>query len=148
MPLYVKANNPFDYENPKDVKNVVDYIFANNKTQKGEFASEEGLKAEFIDIENKAFTKKTLSDLLLDKKRIENWDYIENPTVQKAIKNLGYDAFYVKENGVKNLGLFDAKQLKSAIGNKGTFDPTSANILRGAAVTPVAPAVMQDEEKK
>lgn len=73
--------------------------------------------------------------------------------VTKALKNLGYDG--IKDVGGKMGGIkstvwipFEETQVKSAIGNRGTFDPTKKNILRGAAVAPAAPAVMQDEEQK
>lgn len=72
------------------------------------------------------------------------WDRVEDLWSIKVMKDAGLDP----TGDSRHFVVFDPKQIKSAIGNKGTFDPTSANILRGAAVTPVAPAVMQDEEKK
>jgi hypothetical protein len=121
MPLYVKASNPFDYNNPEHVKKIQELIPP---------TGEEWFDAPIRDLAS------------------GDWATIELKAVQNAIKKAGFDAFYVMEDGVRNLGVFDPKQIKSAIGNKGTFDPTSASVVRGAAATPVAPAVMQDEEKK
>ena len=127
MPLYVKAVNPFDYENPKHIDAVMNRVVM-EKRPKG-----------WGDID-----KQNLRDNL----ELGRWGFIEDQNVQKAIKELGFDSFYVKEQGVKNLGVFDPKQLKSAIGNKGTFDPNDPRITRGAIGAPVAPAAMQDEENK
>jgi hypothetical protein len=127
MPLYVKAENPFDYENPKHIDAVMNRVVI-QKRPKG-----------WGDID-----KQNLRDNL----ELGKWGFIEDRDVQKAIKDLGFDSFYVKEHGVKNLGVFDPKQLKSATGNKGTFDPKDPRITRGAIGAPVAPAAMQDEENK
>jgi hypothetical protein len=53
---------------------------------------------------------------------------LEEPIVQEAIKELGFDAFYVKEQDVKNLGLYKPNQLKSAIGNTGAFSPETGKV--------------------
>jgi hypothetical protein len=119
MPLYVKATNPFDYENPKDVEKVIKHLHDTRQfpgVQPGWF---EGGK----------------------------WDKIEDRDVQKAIKDLGYDSFYVEEGGIKNLGVYDPRQVKSAIGNIGTFDPKNPNILRGAGAGTAGAAATQEENK-
>jgi len=105
MSLYVKAENPFDYENQEHVTRVIDYLHKTNLfrgVQPGWF---EGGR----------------------------WDAIEDRNVQKAIKALGFDSFYVSENDVKNLGVYDPAQVKSAIGNNGQFDPANPNILNQSA---------------
>lgn len=102
MPLYVKAENPFDYENPEHVTRAIEYLQRTNLfrgVQPGWF---EGGR----------------------------WDAIEDRSVQKAIKALGFDSFYVSENDVKNLAVYSATQVKSATGNNGEFDATNANILK------------------
>lgn len=121
MPVYIKASNPFDYSNPEHVKKVQDLIKPTGD--------------EYFD--------GPVKDLATG-----DWAIIELKRVQEAIKQAGFDAFYVMEDGVKNIGVFDPKQIKSAIGNKGTFNPNDPNILRGAAVAPAAPAAMQDKENK
>lgn len=101
MPVYVRAENTFDYENPEHVAQIVEYL---NKT--GLFR---GVLPGFFEG--------------------GRWDSIEDKVVQRAIKELGFDSFYVEEGGVKNLGVYDAAQIKSAIGNNGDFDATNPNIL-------------------
>jgi hypothetical protein len=93
MPVYVRAENPFDYDNPRHVKQ---------------------LSAKLYD--------KTLSTRL---KEESNWNAIESQEVQDAIKSLGFDSFYTKENGEKNLAVYNPNQIKSAIGNKGTYNLAS-----------------------
>lgn len=103
LPLYVRAENIFDYDNPDHVKAVMDKV--------------KGLKAESFD-------------------RTNNWTTIEAPEVQKAIKELGFDSFYVAEHGDKNLAVYDPAQIKSATGNEGTYDINNPDIrksLRSAA---------------
>jgi hypothetical protein len=119
MPLYVKATNPFDYENPKDVERVIEHLHKTRQfpgVQPGWF---EGGK----------------------------WDKIEDRDVQKAIKDLGYDSFYVEEGGIKNLGVYDPRQVKSAIANEGTFDPKNPSILKGVGVGGTGAAMSQEENK-
>jgi predicted transcriptional regulator len=101
LPLYVRAENIFDYDNPDHVKAVMDKV--------------RSLKKESFE-------------------RVNNWTTIEAPEVQKAIKELGFDSFYVAEHGDKNLAVYEPTQIKSAIGNEGTYDIKNPDIrksLRG-----------------
>lgn len=118
MPLYVKASNPFDYENPDDVSKVIEYMQKNSQLK--------GIKPAWFD-EGK-------------------WDKIEDRDVQKAIKALGYDSFYIQEGGIKNLAVYDPKQLKSATGNI-TFDPNNPSVLKGVGVGGTGAAMSQEENK-
>jgi hypothetical protein len=95
LPLYIRAENPFDYDNPDHVKAVMDKV---PSVKKESFA------------------------------RTNNWNTVEGPDVLAAIKELGFDAFYVSENGDKNLAVFQPTQVKSAIGNRGTYDITNPDI--------------------
>ena len=101
MPVYVKAENPFDYDNPAHVEQAIAYLTKTNLFR--------GVQPGFFEG--------------------GRWDYIEDRNVQKAIKALGFDSFYVSENDVKNLGVYSPNQIKSATGNDGTFDPANDNIL-------------------
>ena len=102
MPLFVRAEKPFDYENEADVVALTEAL--------------------------------TLSETRLLKPELANkigkgeWDYIESPRLQKAIKKLGYDSFYVNESGVKNLAVYKPNQLKSATGNTGAFGRDTGDI--------------------
>ena len=103
-PLWVRAENPFDYENPEHVKTVqqgVTDIVGPRSTA----APREVLKAH------------RAADLLAD----GDWTEVENDVVQQAIKNAGFDSFYVEENGTKNLAVYNANQVKSVTGNIGEF---------------------------
>jgi len=124
MPVYIKASNPFDYENPKHIEAV--------------FGKLKDIFEKYPDY------KRLLQQQIKD----GNWEFIEEKEVIDAIKKAGFDAFYVMEDGVKNLGVFDPKQIKSAIGNKGTFNPNDPSVVRGAVAAPAGTAAMQDEEKK
>ena len=110
MPVYVKAENPFDYENPKHVdalyKGIADVVG-----------------------EDFAFSK--------DRLQSGDWSALEDDLSQQVIKDLGFDSFYVKEGGKKNLGVYEPSQIKSATGNQGAYDINNPDIrysLRGEAL--------------
>ncbi len=90
MPLFVKAENPFDFENPKHLKAVLEEL---NKNKQG------------------GFTEDYLNNY-------NNWQAIEDRDTQRIIKKLGFDSFYVNEGGDKNLGLYKPNQVKSAFNLK------------------------------
>lgn len=92
MPLYVRAENPFDFKNPEHVNSI------NPKPHEKE------------DIED------------------GNWETIESPDVQDAIRAAGFDGFYVQEGGNKNLAVYNPNQVKSAIGNTGAFSRGAGDI--------------------
>ena len=106
-PLHVQAKNPWDYENPEHVQAVLDIL---NEGKDG------GYTPHYLAPKGKATA--------------QNWEAVEHPDTQKAIKKLGHDSFYVHELGVKNLGLYHPHQLKSAIGNRGTYDPNDPDITK------------------
>jgi hypothetical protein len=113
MPLYVRAENPFDYQNKEHVSAVIDEV----KRSSGDYYND--------------------WDLTLMQEVIQNgsWKQIEDTEVQNAIRKLGFDSFYVNEGGKKNIAVYDSSQLKSATGNQGAFDPTSGNILEAAVAS-------------
>jgi hypothetical protein len=108
MPVFVRAENPFDFENPDHVQKIYDTISDEN------YASL--LKSEMFP---SALTKNL---------QLGNWRTIEKPEIQKALKDAGFDGFYVKEGGIKNLAVYEPTQLKSATGNQGTFDVANPDI--------------------
>ena len=95
LPVYVKSNNPFDYQNPKQV----DALFEKIKTM---FAKESREDAKILISEG-------------------NFKLTEDSRVIDAIKSLGHDGLYVQEFGAKNLAVFQPNQIKSVF-NKGAFD--------------------------
>lgn len=109
MPVHVQVRNPFDYENPEHIRAVLE----------------------------KAKLPKSVSvEKIKDNLELGNWNYIEDKNIQKAIKDLGFDGFYIKEQGIKNLGVYDPKRIKSALGMQGRYDTESADITKshGGAV--------------
>jgi hypothetical protein len=59
-----------------------------------------------------------------------SWSLIETPKVQKAIKEAGFDAFYVSENGIKNLAVYNSNQIKSFSNIAPTESPHISYSLR------------------
>ena len=118
MPLYVKADYPFDYENADHVKQVVNNL---NQT---------------TDSYGRMIGKKLAGDIA-----IGNWETIERGDVQDAIKELGFDSFYVKEDSKKNLAVYNPTQVKSATGNIGTYDVTNPDIRYSLRSTLPASAI-------
>lgn len=113
MPVYVKAENPFDYENQGHIDRVLDGWM---QTPSGSGRRAQMLGQREIRAEAEAKLKEG------------RWEFIEEEDMQAAIKAAGHDAFYAKEDGRKNLGVYEPTQLKSATGNRGTFDPSNADI--------------------
>lgn len=83
---------------------------------------------------NPTISEKELnSHLNFIKRNFTNWSVFEDPSVSKAIKDLGFDSMNVYEKGSKNLAIFDPKNIRSV---NAAFDPAKAsskNILAGAA---------------
>jgi hypothetical protein len=96
LPVYVRAERPFDFENQEhldDLRSMPGVAVHYQRIRRGE------------------------------------WSSIEEPEVQEAIRDLGFDGFYVKEGGKKNLAVYRPDQLKSVTGNIGTYgqrEPTEA----------------------
>lgn len=105
IPVYVRAENPFDFGNPE-------HITALEKYEK-----------------DNRYTERSISNYVRDVKR-GDYEAVESRKMQNAIKAMGHDGFYVREAGrqVKNLGVFRPEQIKSATGNIGTYSPDSADI--------------------
>lgn len=120
VPVYVKAENPFDYENKQHIRDVLKRI---DETSALELDSGqiEGLKK-------------------------GDWTAVESPVILNAIKSLGFDSMYVEEMDEKNLAVFDPNQVKSAIGNNGQFGPATTSI-REARRSPNVVDLMSDAEK-
>lgn len=137
MKLFVRAEKPFDYENNEHIADI-DKEILNIITKKYQPKSLDDAKD---------LATSEIGNIYLLMIKGGDWNTIENPIVQEAIKNLGFDSFYVEEGGEKNLGLYDPNQLKSAIGNIGTFSRSNNDIRYALALgaiepqTPVVPDV-------
>lgn len=104
LPVFVKAENPFSYSNKDQVRDVINWLKKN-----------EGLDDR---------SAETLEGRLLR----GSWAAIERDEVQRAIKAMGHDSFFVLEAGTKNLAVYEPSQIKSATGNKGTYDIKNPDI--------------------
>ena len=89
IPVYIYARNPFDYENLEHVEKVFKEL---ERIIAGAYSTS-GIKG--------ALSR-------------GSWETIEDRQTQEAIKNSGFDAFYVQEGGNKNLAVYDSSQIKSA----------------------------------
>jgi hypothetical protein len=103
MPLFARAETPFDFENQDHVEQVMQWV-ANNT----QFPQD--------------FPDKWLAGM---KGRISQglWQAIEDKRVQQALHALGFDAFTVREgrNSPKNYAVYKPEQLKSITGNVGDY---------------------------
>ena len=103
VPVYVKAENPFDYQNRAHV-----------------LAVSEKLLSSLADGTRRLLMKGLVQG---------DWSVIETDFVQDAIRELGHDGFYVSENDRKNLAVYEPSQLKAAYGNNGSFDDGRPEIV-------------------
>jgi hypothetical protein len=110
LPVYIKASNPFDYENVEHMNKLVPQFKRILKTEE--------------DYSNAQI------DEVLNNFREGRWTAIEHANDYDLFETNGFDAFYVKEQGRKNLGVFRPEQVKSAIGNYGTYESTSPDIRK------------------
>ena len=105
MPVFVRAEKPFDYENLEHLSDLKDKL--NEKSD----SWGQSLGNKYIGFISRG-----------------SWDVIEKSQVQQAIRDLGHDGFYVKEGNQKNLAVYDPTQIKSATGNIGTYDRANPDI--------------------
>jgi hypothetical protein len=132
MPLFVRSEKPFEFDNKNSVDEVVERIMHNLGIDKD--------STKMITLQSDRMRLPSFTPERLTKEISKGyWPVIENPSVQKAIRELGYDSFFVIENGEKNLAVINPNQLKSAIGNVGAFSKEDNRIrynLRSAPDTP------------
>ena len=101
MPLYVRAENTFDFDNPDHVAAVSNEV---NKLATGD------------------------TEPLLRSLSTGYWEAVESDLVQQAVRNLSFDSFFIKELGQKNLAVYSPNQVKSAIGNSGAFSRATGDV--------------------
>jgi hypothetical protein len=126
MPMHVRANNPFDYSNKKHMNALVEHLGP--------------------DLISDPYLRSVMPEVARG-----HWENIESDAIQKAIKSLGHDAFYVMEEGNKNLAVYNPeRQLKSATGNLGTFDPKNPRLdeNRGGSVVDRALVLTSKKPKR
>ena len=105
MPVYVRAERVFDYENPADIERFREYLL-----HRGFKGAAEELPADVA---------------------TGNWQVIEDDRrVVDYLERNGFDGVYVNELGVKNLAVFSPDQIKSAVGNTGEYSRETADITQ------------------
>jgi hypothetical protein len=125
LPVFVSAQNPFDADNLAHVETV------EAEVRRGVAAGEYSLRdlfgpKRFAKLDEEAKTK-PMNQLIDEQfaaltKGLPTgfWQFMELPAVQKSIRKLGHDGFFVKEASVRNLAVFSPTQIKSVF-NRGTF---------------------------
>lgn len=108
-PVYVRAENPFDYQDKVHVSALVDRLFKDNAST-----------GDAVKLDGTYIPKAQLTSLLAG----GSWSTIEKDAVREAVIAQGHDGYYVTEGKKKNLALFSAHQLKSAVKNTGEYSIT------------------------
>tara|TARA_R110000744_G_scaffold155462_3_gene270756 strand:+ start:662 stop:7474 length:6813 start_codon:yes stop_codon:yes gene_type:complete len=121
-PVYIRAENVWDYDNVEDIELV-----------SGEISKRQGK-----DAANKF------------RKGVRESDFRAIEQQKNVIEEMGYDGFFVMEpptsgNVAKNIGVFNSNQLKSAIGNNGNYSRSNNNI--DESLTPQDIDALRDAEK-
>ena len=112
MPMITRAKNTFDYENPEHVEAVMKTAkFPKKSNPFGPTPAPPSL------------------DHIQEQISLGNWNFIEDRSIQQAIRDLGFDSFNVNEKGTKNLGVFDIRDVKSLF-NRGSYDPNEPSISK------------------
>jgi hypothetical protein len=133
LPLFVKADNPFNYENQNHVRQVVDRLFLDSGV---DLETEPNGLIRFED-NNGSIADKQYSENEVYKMLSKGyWPLIEQAETQEAIRGLEFDGFSVQEALTKNYAVYDSAQLKSSIGNTGEFSPKKKSI-RYSITSPV-----------
>lgn len=105
LPLKIRGD-VFDYENTKHVDSLIE----NNP------------KVEIGEVNGARFTKLGKGD----------WASMESDSVQKGIKELGFDGFNVSEGGVKNTGTYNPANIRSKFAH---FNPKYAGVGAGSILS-------------
>ena len=103
MPLYVRAETPFDFENKEHVAQVMEWV-KQNVERKGDFADQtfNALKGSVVQGTPQA---------------------IEGDAVQRGIKRFGFDGYTLRKRGQeKSYAVYKPTQVKSVTGNIGDYD--------------------------
>lgn len=122
IPVNIRANNIFDYENPEHLK-MLDEAFKNETNAWGHPV----IPSNYI--------------------KTGNWEEIEKPSIQRALRDLGFEGFNVKEAGVKNIGVYDPAMIRSIFAK---FDPAkkdSTDFMAGLGAATLGAGALSSEAK-
>ena len=125
LPVFVKANNPFDYQNIKHIEKVL------------KVATPEEMQPI---LQRASYNPDRLKRIIGE----GSWNTIESPQFQSAVRRAGFDGFYVSEGGNKNLAVYDSSQIKS-FSNQA---PTESKDIRfSVALNSIAPDTFLTSDK-
>lgn len=135
-PVFLSVQNPWDYEKSRNVDDVIDYIA-------------EGLESGRIPESDLSLLKYGVPETTSLKKigvylEKGDWEAIELPAVQRAIRDLGFDGFYLVEDGVRNLAVYKPQQIKSIYNQ---FEPGTATSRKLSIAPQISPST-QDRQKR
>jgi len=110
MPLYARAETPFDFENKEHVAQVMEWVTHNTDYPQ----------------ENAELWLRSLKGRIAFGVR----QAIEDPRVQRGLRRFGFDSFTLKDDRtpVKTYAVYQPTQLKSVTGNLGEFGRETKNI--------------------
>jgi len=138
----IGGNKVFDFENPAHLdmlkQKYAEMFPVKTIGREGYVPSEESIRMHTIN--------KRIENLPND---TNNWPAIESQDFQKAIRELGFDAFHVNERGTKNIGVYDPNSLRSPFA---AFDPFRKDVATatamGVALPDLLAAEKEDKQKK
>jgi len=125
----------FDFENPQHLEMLkqkyAELFPLKTIGKKGYVPSEESIRMHTIN--------KRIENLPND---VNNWPAMENKDFQRAIQELGFDAFHVNERGTKNIGIYDPSTLRSPFA---AFDPFRKDVATATAMGVALPDLLAAE---
>ncbi len=144
-PVYLRAENPFDFEKPAHVAALVDAIYGKGtamakltalfgqpltriRTKATGWKEDEHGGHWMYEPDMSAPSRRFSKKEFIERANEGDWGMFETREVQAAIKTLGHDGYYTSEHGAKNLAVHSPEQIKSAVGNNGEFDPSIPDI--------------------
>ena len=138
----IGGNKVFDFKNPSHLdllkQKYAEMFPVKTIGREGYVPSEESIRMHTIN--------KRIENLPND---TNNWPAIESQDFQKAIRELGFDAFHVNERGTKNIGVYDPSSLRSPFA---AYDPFRKDVATatamGVALPDLLAAELPEEELK
>ncbi|HQT82442.1 MAG TPA: hypothetical protein PLQ34_09770, partial [Ferrovaceae bacterium] len=94
-PIHADIKNPFDSTNPEHLERLLEMAKKVIPNDNHSHSVVHGL----LDAARKGYGNES------------NFSFMESPDLQKLIKAMGHDAYYVTESGNKNLAVYDPKKL-------------------------------------
>jgi len=116
MPVYVRAENPFDPQDAASRNSLADYLRKHDSTINN--------PPPFFDEDHQEM------DLTLEERIAQDWQIMERPKTIEYLKKHKHDGYWTAEydSKARSLAVFLPGQLKSALSNTGEFSRSDDNI--------------------